>query len=216
MTDTLDYDAVRSQIEDGDLILWSGNYFISRLFKKVFRCEYSHAALVICWQGRLIALQAVGRGVVAVPLSEAVRKYNGKVDWYKLVKVTTQNAQPDDLTETHWAANKDKVLNHAVKDLGLPFNLYRMLKHFLIRLGLRLKQLVKKDHPEAMFCSQYIAHCFAAGDIKFTTLLPHETMPRDLRCSPLTRFAAPLKKNPRKWVPACLRLGAKPLSIPLR
>ena len=78
------YDSVRPDINEGDMLLWRGNYLISKIFRSVWGGYYSHVAVVSRWGKRLMVLHSVWPAVTAVPLRRAVRKYNGRVDLYAL------------------------------------------------------------------------------------------------------------------------------------
>ena len=71
------YPDVRAQIQDGDVLLFQGTHWLSRLIRWGSKSPYSHAGVALWWGPRLMVVQAVGKGVEAVPLSHAVDRYSG-------------------------------------------------------------------------------------------------------------------------------------------
>src|SRR5580692_3079477 len=81
----LNYADIRSQVEDGDVLLFRGTIFFSRAIEKISHGAYSHCAIAVDWGERKMILQAeLMGGVQAVPMSVAVGTYKGRVDWYKI------------------------------------------------------------------------------------------------------------------------------------
>ena len=79
------YAEVRDELRDGDTVLFRGSVLASRIIQRISGGRYSHAALVLEWGGRWMILQAeLIEGVQAVPLSVAVARYHGEVDFYPL------------------------------------------------------------------------------------------------------------------------------------
>src|SRR5512143_49955 len=81
----LPYEDVRSSIRDGDVFMYRVRNLPSRLIQWATRSRYSHAGLAAWWNGRLMVLEAVGKGVVVTPLSANVRHYHGDVEWFMCV-----------------------------------------------------------------------------------------------------------------------------------
>jgi hypothetical protein len=80
----LRYEAIRDQVEDGDILLFRGTVFLSRVIERVSHGAYSHCAIAANWGERKMLLQAeMLGGVQAVPMSVAVGTYPGRVEWYK-------------------------------------------------------------------------------------------------------------------------------------
>ena len=74
--------------------------------------------LVSKWGKRLMVLHSVWPAITAVPLSRAVRKYNGRIDLYAL-KDPKREGKPDPC----WRQNVDKVIEHARSELGVSYNI---------------------------------------------------------------------------------------------
>lgn len=65
------YANARARIGDGDVLAWRGRSLIGRLIRAWTGETYSHVALAIWMDGRLMAIEAAeGRGVVIRPLSK--------------------------------------------------------------------------------------------------------------------------------------------------
>jgi hypothetical protein len=178
-----DYSHVRPQIQDGDVLLWRGNYATSIVFRFLTRSPYTHAAIAARWGDRLMILQAELVGIQAVPLSATVKRYNGLVDWYRI--------------KDEYRSAVDKVLAKATGDLGRAFGIVAVIrstwKRFLRatgivhrRLGLSLNP--KSPRARAMFCSQYVSSCFRAGGLQLTSRPDIDTLPGDIKDSDVLEF----------------------------
>src|SRR5690242_11711754 len=78
------YRDTRSEMRTGDLLLFSGTSLLSRLIEGVTVSTYSHVALVVNMDGRLLVFQADPGGVMVRPASKVVCLYDGKVDWWSM------------------------------------------------------------------------------------------------------------------------------------
>src|SRR5580693_7734404 len=119
----IQYNDVRAQIDDGDVILFRGTILLSRIIERISHGDYSHCALAADWGERKMLLQAelVG-GVQAVPMSIAVGTYKGRVDWFRI--------SPEQRARLNIAA----LMTEARADLGLGYAKEGMLKaaeHFI-------------------------------------------------------------------------------------
>jgi len=80
------YYAVRSQIQTMDLIQWHGESLVSKIIRWKTGGSETHSG-VACWLAdvdRVMTLEAVRKGAVPNPLSQVLRKYNGKAYWHPL------------------------------------------------------------------------------------------------------------------------------------
>ncbi len=55
---TLQYKKYRDQIDDGDVLCFSGRHWLSSFIRKLSHGSYSHAGLAFWWGDRLMVLQA--------------------------------------------------------------------------------------------------------------------------------------------------------------
>jgi len=186
------YGKVRPDIEDGDVFLFRGQYLLSKLWESFNRSYYSHVALAVRWGERMMILQAVPfGGIQAVPMSVAVRKYKGRVDWYKLKRDTFEDC----------IGRLPKVIEEAKVNLGKKYSyrdLLRSVLHWLANL--KLKNRVRH---EAMFCSEYVEHCFREGGMSLTDKADITTFPKDLETS---RHLSYMKTIERGKKPAPVRV----------
>src|SRR3954471_19169994 len=74
------YAGIRGEIRDGDILLFRGKSWLSRIIRRVTGSPYSHAAIVAWWSDRLMVLEAVGKGIVVTRMSIVVSQYSGKVE----------------------------------------------------------------------------------------------------------------------------------------
>lgn len=95
------YDSIRSELKTGDIVLFSGNGFISKMIKWITNSEWSHIGIVINIEeydfvtvlesttlSNLPDLQTgeYVKGVQLVPLSARIAKYDGKIAVRQLIR----------------------------------------------------------------------------------------------------------------------------------
>ncbi len=198
-----EYDATtRNQFEDGDILLWRGNFLSSRLFQRVTDSYYSHVALVAKWSDRVMVLQAKQRGVVAVPLSKTIAKYPGRVDWYRLKRPArsaqvggTVNEASREEDPVSWDEAVERAISHAKAELGVAYgwgNLLLNVWAWLFHVKLRDSGV----HPVGMFCSEYVQHCFSEAGIPLVDLPDIVTFPKHIAESDLLDYKGTLKPDP--------------------
>lgn len=144
----LNYDEIRSDMKDGDVLMFKGTGWLSTLIKSKTNSVYSHAGIVAWWGDRLMVLEAVGKGLEARPISYNLKKYEGGFDYYKSKK--------DIPAET-----RQKMLTYAQLQLGKKYATMRMVKFFFkVMLGFKFSQEEKDDTAGVSgeyFCSHYVA-----------------------------------------------------------
>jgi hypothetical protein len=172
----------RTRMENCDIILCRGKYGISKLFEKLTKRKYSHAAVVAKWGDHWMLCQAEAGGVQAVPLHITVNKYDGAVYWYKLTP------------EAREKIDQALVLREMKHDLGVPFGLWSVLKGLAYRyMGFKYLGMEKptdRGEPGSMFCSQYVAHCFRAGGLELCDREDINTLPADIERSKYVEYVA--------------------------
>lgn len=176
------YSDVRSDIKDGDILMYKGKGFVSWVVKTVTRSAYSHAGVAVWWNRRLMVIEAVGEGVVIAPLSRNVAEYHGEVEWYNYFKDIDQD-------------QRDKMILYAQKELGKKYDMKGVIG-LGIKTLLRIKPDITKKKPNQLFCSQYVANIYSAVgldlDIKNSDL---STSPDDILISDRTVFKGILKRE---------------------
>jgi Permuted papain-like amidase enzyme, YaeF/YiiX, C92 family len=170
----LHYGGIRGKIRDGDILLFRGKSWISRLICRVTGSPYSHAAIVAWWSDRLMVLEAVGKGIVVSRMSVVVNQYSGKVELW-----TTD----DKLART-------EVIRAAQRLLGKRYSLSKLVRN-LARLvfGRPRHDDADPDAPPADFvCSEFVSRVWRAGGIDLVKDAPDlYTKPSDIAKSPRLR-----------------------------
>ncbi len=184
---TLDYEQVRERIRDGDVLCFRGAAPLSKLIMRLSHGQFSHGALAFWWNDRLMVLQAeLGPGVQAVPVSRAVGRYDGRVEWFTL--------RDEHRTE----ARIDALRRAAQMRLGDPYSTIDLVLvglHYAIGTPLPVKR--RTDHE--FVCSQYVAHCYAKAGLDLAPSKPEiGTTPEDLARSSYLEHRGTLRLPPRR------------------
>lgn len=168
------YAGIRRQIRDGDILLFRGKSWLSRVIRRLTRSPYSHAAIVAWWNERLMVLEAVGKGVVVSRMSIVVDHYSGKVE----------------LWTTDADLARAEVIRAAQRLLGKRYSPYKLLRN-LARLVLGRPRHAEDDPeapPEDFVCSEFVSRVWRAGGIDLVADSPDMyTKPSDIARSPHLR-----------------------------
>lgn len=176
------YSRVRSEISDGDVILFRGNAELSKVISDISQSAYSHAGLALTWYGRRMLLSAEMPKIQVLPLSIVVAKYNGRIDWYKLVP------------EARARLDIQKLALEALVNLGVEYGtdkLFELASHFI--LGTEADD--DNANPRTMVCSQYVSRCFRLAGMDLSPKSDLATVPGEIAVSPLLRYQATLQKD---------------------
>lgn len=179
---TIPYSHVRDKIEDGDVILFRGNAELSHVISDISLSAYSHAGLVLSWYGRRMLLSAEIPNVRAIPLGLVISKYNGRIDWYKLVP------------EARAKLDMEKLALEALVNLGIEYGtekLFQLASHFI--LGTEAND--DDGHPSTMVCSQYVSRCFRLAGMDLSPKSDLATVPGEIAVSPYLCYQATLQKE---------------------
>lgn len=202
----LDYPEIRNQIQDGDILLFRGKSWLSRLICRLTGSPYSHSGIVGWWSGRLMVFEAGPTGVVASRMSLVVSKYSGKVELW-----TTD----DNLA-------RFEVIRAAQRLLGKRYSKFKLLRDLQRRWfgRSRPESKPKSSDPEAppedFVCSEFVSRMWRAGGIELAKQSPDlYPGPRDIAKSPNLRkvgdlvrgrpgaiVSAPLQRLPQRSVGA--------------
>lgn len=153
--EVLSYETYRELIKNGDVLLYRGTGWMSWLIQKVTRSPYSHAGVAAWWNTRLMVLEAVGKGVVASPLSENLKRYHGRVDYFWCA---TAIADPQ----------RTQMLDFAQMQLGKEYNLMQVIMNGVrTLLGVRIKNRKGRFKHAAgtYFCSQYVSDVYCQANV---------------------------------------------------
>lgn len=187
----LDYGNSRGQIKNGDILMYRGRSWESRLIRWATRSRYSHAGIAAWWNGRLMAMEAVGKGVIVTPLSKNVQSYPGYVEWF-----TSIEEIPDD--------QRQRMVEFAQQELGKEYALWRA-----VHVGFRLlfqhdgETRDKLRRETQLFCSHYVAETYnAAGRDLKKGKSDRFMSPGDIASSPSLKRMGALTKRPPRAAPA--------------
>jgi hypothetical protein len=168
------YAGIRRGIRDGDILLFRGKSWLSRMICRITRSPYSHAAIVTWWNDRLMVLEAVGKGVVVSRMSIVVNQYSGKIDLW----TTDRNLA------------RAEVIRAAQRLLGKRYSPYKLIRN-LARLVLgrpRHDEADPEAPPEDFVCSEFVSRVWRAGGIDLVQDSPDVyTKPSDIAKSPHLR-----------------------------
>jgi hypothetical protein len=182
------YTGIRREIRNGDILLFRGKSWLSRIIRRITRSPYSHAAIVAWWDERLMVLEAVGKGIVVSRMSVVVDQYSGKVELW-----TTDG----NLARSH-------VVRAAQRLLGKRYSPYKLLRN-LERLVFRRARREEADPeapPDDFICSEFVSRVWRAGGIDLVGNAPDVyTKPDDIAKSPhLRKIGGVLRGRPAKLI----------------
>ena len=178
------YVDVRSDIRDGDVLLYTGRSGVSRWIRSVTGSRYSHAGIALWWHGRLTVLEAVRSGVVATLLSRNVTHYHGGVELFQCTE------EIDD-------ASRAKMVRFAQEQLGKKYSLWKALVvFFYLTFHWKRDTRDKLRRTGSLFCSHLVAQVYTQADKDLKKDLNDRFMsPRDIAESPLLKRMAVLKNE---------------------
>jgi hypothetical protein len=146
------YREARPLIRDADILLFSGNGFVSTAIERVTHSEYSHVELAESRYGRIMSLGAVGVGVRYQPLSLTLRQGDyTRVDVYRL-----KPGIPFD---------SDALFRFAFANLGKPYaflNLVGIWANETLNVSGLINSPRIKD-TDAFICSGFVSRGYTAG-----------------------------------------------------
>ena len=180
------YAGIRREVRDGDILLFRGKSWLSRIICRVTSSRYSHAAIVAWWNERLMVLEAVGKGIVVSRMSVVVNKYSGKVELW-----TTD----DNLART-------EVIRAAQRLLGKRYSAYKLIRNLgrLVFGRPRHEEADPEAPPDDFVCSEFVSRVWRAGGIDLAENSPDMyTKPSDIAKSPhLRKIGGVVRGRPTK------------------
>jgi hypothetical protein len=207
----LDYAVAREHLRAGDVLLFRGTGFGSRLIRRAGRSDYSHAALVLLAAGRVLVAESrepslwppAAGGCRVLPLSSVLSALT-QVDVYRVDLAGAPSGAPSTLS----ADDEDRITGEAWTHLGQPYGTWNILRLALGRLLLPLALLPGRvgafvrgrswystndllPSGPAMVCSEYVARCYGAAGLDLVPRLSdRDTEPGDLARCPLLAHVA--------------------------
>jgi hypothetical protein len=168
----VDYSAIRTTIQNGDIVMFRGKSWMSRAIRWVTSSPYSHAGVVAWWHGHLIVIEAVSKGISATRLSVVVHEYDGNCELW-----TTDNQLERDAV----TAAARNLLGRRYSMWTLVVNLRRMV------LGKRAGDDVDpRAWPEKFVCSEFVSRVWREGGLD----LKPDTSDRFTRPSDIVRSSS--------------------------
>lgn len=170
----LRYADVRTQVKNGDVLLYKGKSLASWVIQKVTRSSYSHAGIAAWWNERLMVMEARSRGVVVNPFSLSVSSYHGDVEWFTCVKEISNQ-------------DRLKMIIFAQEELGKSYGRWKtIILGFKILLGRDLDRRDRLRRESKLFCSEYVARVYNSVGLDLKKHRSDRLMkPGDIAASPL-------------------------------
>lgn len=174
----LTYGDARAGFVDGDVLLFRGRGPMSRTIRLLTSSPYSHVGLVMLYEGRVYCVEAVGKGVRLILMSEVVRQYHGGIDYYRLREAAE--------------GQRRGALGFCLQQLGKLYDRAGLVR-FVALLLLGRKPRAWRDRY--WFCSELVAAAYRGQGIALATERPAYTSPADLAVSPLLELAFAIKSE---------------------
>lgn len=171
----IDYKNIRSDIRNGDILLASGNYTISKMIEHFSKSMFSHVGFLFTWNSRVLVLESVeDDGVRAVPLSQYVcdyensgKKYDGRLF---LARYST-DFNKDQI---------DRLLGKAADNLNKSYD-KEEIAQILARVTMGLGS--HKDN-NSYICSEFVDLCFKEIGIYFQVNAGNFIFPENIASDP--------------------------------
>jgi hypothetical protein len=175
------YKEIRSNIKNGDILMYKGKGLFSALIKFFTRSDYSHAGIAVWWNERLMVMEAVGKGVIVTPLSRNIDYYPGDVEWFEYEEKISEE-------------DRIKMMICGQEELGRSYGKLKVLWFGIkIFFGLKLKKEDAEEH-DRLFCSEYVSKIYDCIDLDLDMDKAHRnTSPDDIVKSSKTVFKGVLK-----------------------
>jgi uncharacterized protein YycO len=154
------YDAMRADLQTGDLVFCSGSYFFSHAIQKFTRSVWSHVGMIYkdpTLQRIFILESETLIGVRLAPLSKYLRDYHGKNRPYQ-GNIVVARVHPQ---------IEESKLNHAISygmdELTKPYDNFE-----IIRIGFRiLFSVSRRTRDRKYICSELVYDCFDQIGVPF-------------------------------------------------
>ncbi|MFY7964535.1 MAG: YiiX/YebB-like N1pC/P60 family cysteine hydrolase [Chitinophagaceae bacterium] len=154
------YKIIRNDLQTGDLIFCSGNYFFSKLIQKFTKSVWSHVGIVYRDEalGRILILESEKIfGVRFAPLSKYLKDYHGKNKPYK-GKIVVARINPQiSITLLQ------NAISYGMDELTKPYDNWEV-----IRIGIRtIFGITRRENNRNYICSELVQECFKKAGITF-------------------------------------------------
>ncbi len=172
------YDEIRNELKTGDMVLFSGGGFISRIIQMYTRSKWSHVGLVVKdgWFDMLLLWESttlskiktvngiVRQGVAIRPLSEVIANYDGVVGVRQLDKPLSDGQELD------------------IGDLRKEFKGrdYEQSKSELFKSAYDFIGGKNEEDLSSLFCSELVAEAYQRIGLLSEDVPSNEYTPADL------------------------------------
>ncbi|MCC6624373.1 MAG: hypothetical protein IT385_24190 [Deltaproteobacteria bacterium] len=175
--EAIPYDTMRDALADGDIVMCVGNGPMSRLIRWLSKSRASHAGIIMHWHDRILVAEATGKhGVHVWPLSNCVRKYDGRIALYRPTPATRARA------------DLDKLRASIIQHLGTGYrtsSLFQIGWHLLWSRPRAMKDPARRPPKREFVCSELVAACYRDAGVDLVPDVPDGyTTPGDLERSP--------------------------------
>jgi hypothetical protein len=146
----------RKQIQDGDVLMYSGRRWVSLLIRFFTWSRFSHAGIVVRWNDRLMVMESIWPMVILNPISYSLGRYKGGVDHYSC---NEEEIPPENRLD---ADRRLKMIKFAQKELGRPYSLRKLIS-FLFGVFFKRKTTEEdrlKRYETEFTCSEYVARVY--------------------------------------------------------
>jgi len=173
--------AVRADIRDADILLFRGEALSSRIIRFGTNSLYSHCAMAFrrreepaspggAAEERVYVVQATGKGVHTLTLSEEIKEYEGVVEVFR---VAAQYAPK---------FRADIAVAEACQHVGRPYAYTHLLGFAadVLTFGLMKGARSNARDRRAFFCSQLVARAYRRAGVDLSKYADAATAPGDI------------------------------------
>ncbi|MCU5605986.1 YiiX/YebB-like N1pC/P60 family cysteine hydrolase [Bacillus cereus] len=161
--DKVSYQQARKEIMTGDILFCSGNYLVSELIKKASGSIFSHVAMLIHWNDRVVILESVeDDGIRVIPLSHYLYNYENSQKSYS---GELYIARHEIIENPNF--DKEKLKRMFGKAIDLLNRNYD--KDEIAKVAARISLGIGRHRDDDEYiCSEFVEACFKKLEIEFS------------------------------------------------
>lgn len=137
------YGEQRQTFREGDVLLFRGRTPSSLVIRALTRSVYSHVGMVVRYRGRVLCAQATGHGVHVLIMSELVRLYEGRIEYFEATHA-------DD-------SARDAALGFVFDQMGKPYDFGCGARFMWALMFGGMGRHIRNDK---WFCSELVAEAY--------------------------------------------------------
>ena len=158
-----------SKLKTGDVVLlyteaklFKPSSWVAPLIRKIAKCDYNHAGIIISNWNKPFLNEAIGEGIIGRPVMYQLNHHKVKI-------LRSKNHSPKSYDE-----EKD-FANRANEKLGTKYDFISLLL-FLVLYQLTTLWIGRKREKvsKKMYCYEYVAYCFPKLFLEFWKILPND------------------------------------------